>query len=137
MAAILCISVDPRILETHGMLLEERCHKVLVAGDKATAIEIIRNHSVDAVVLDYSRIATHGSEEVADVLMDEEPTVPVAIVSGSLYGIPEPLRWYADALLQKSDGAEVLLSAIEKLLHISRAKKFLGQRRIREREFVA
>lgn len=136
MATILCISDDPRILETHGMLLEERGHKVLIAVDKTTAIEITRNHSVDAVVFDFNMIATYGSE-VADVLMDEQPTVPIAIVSGSLDCVPEPLRWYADALLEKSDGAEVLLSAVEKLLHISTAKKFLGQRRIRERQFVA
>jgi two-component system, OmpR family, response regulator PrrA len=135
MATILYISDDLGILETHSKLLEETGYTVLIAADRATAIEGMRNHSVDAVVLDFGIIATNGSE-VADVLMDEQPATPVAILSGSLDCIPEPLRWYADAFLQKSDGAEVVLSAVEKLLHVRTAKKFLGQRRLRQSEQV-
>ncbi len=135
MATILCISDDIRSLEAQSTLLKERGYEALIATDRATAIEITRNHSVDVVVLDFSIIGSNG-DRITDVLMDEQPNLPIAIVSGSLDCIPEPLRWYADELLQKNDGAELFLSAIEKLVNLSKAKKFLGKQRIRRNEQV-
>lgn len=135
MATILCISDDIGLLETQRALLEQNGYSVLVATDRATAIEILCNHSLDAVVLDFSIIGTHG-DGIMDVFMDEQPNLPITIVSGSLDCIPEPLKWYADELLQKGDDADVFLSAVERLTHISTAKKFLGQRRIKHEEQV-
>lgn len=130
MATILCISDDTATVETQRKLLEESGFTALVAYDKATAIEIMRNQSVDAVVLDFSMLGIPG-EGIIDLLMDEQPNLPIAIVSGSLDYIPEPLKWYADELLQKSDDAKLFLSAVDKLIRISKAKHFLGQRRVR------
>jgi DNA-binding NtrC family response regulator len=136
MATILCISDDIRSLEAQSALLKEKGYEVLIASDRATAIEMTQNHSVDVVVLDFSIIGWNGNR-ILDLLMDEQPNLPIAIVSGSLDCIPEPLRWYADELLQKSDGAEVFFSVVEKLVNISKAKKFLGKQRARRIEQVA
>lgn len=133
MAIILCISDDIRTLEAQRTLLNEKGYQVLAASDGATAIEITRNHSVDVVVLDFSIIGSNGNR-ITDALMAEQPNLPIAIVSGSLDCIPESLRWYADELLQKSDSSERFLSAIEKLVSISKAKKFLGKQKIRRNE---
>ncbi len=136
MATILCISDDIRSLEEQSTLLKEKGYEVLIASDSATAIEITRNHSLDVVVLDFSIIGRNGNQ-ILDVLMDEQPNLPTAIVTGSLDCIPEPLRWYADELLQKSDGSEVFCSTIDKLVNVSKAKKFLGKQKFRRVEQVA
>lgn len=120
MATVLCIEDNPRALETQKALLEEKGHRVLVAPDGATGIAISRKHSVDAIVLDFDATGTDGNQ-VADVLMKEQPTLPVAISSSSPDDMPESLKWFADAMVQKCDGPEALVSAIEKLIAVSSA----------------
>jgi FixJ family two-component response regulator len=74
-------------------------------------------------VLDFTMAGMDGNA-IAQVLMKEQPKLPVVIWSGCLGDIPESLKWYADALLEKTDGPEVLISTIEKLVNtgISRRK---------------
>ncbi len=98
----------------------------MIAPDGATALETIRKDSIDAVVLDFDMTGMNGND-VAAVLMKEQPSVPVAIFSGSLDDIPHALKWYADVLVNKSDGPEAFLSAVEKLIDIGPAKKYLVQ----------
>jgi hypothetical protein len=66
------------------------------------------------------------------LIMNEQPELPVVIWSGCLDGIPESLKWYADALLEKTDGPDALVSTIERLINtgISR-KKAVAQRTFR------
>jgi len=61
---------------------------------------------------------------VAQILMKEQPKLPVVVWSGCIDEIPESLKWYADALLEKTNGSEDLISTIEKLINtgISRSK---------------
>lgn len=132
MATILCIDDDPRVLETQCALLVEKGYAALIAKDGTTAIEIIRKCSVDAVVLDFHMIGMNGND-VAAALMKEQPSVPVAIFSGSLNDVPEALKWYADVLVNKSDGPESFLSAVKKLIDIGKAKKYLLQGVARQR----
>ena len=46
----------------------------------------------------------------------EQPMLPVLICSGYIDEIPESLRWFADALLQKADAPGALLSVVERLV---------------------
>jgi CheY-like chemotaxis protein len=118
MATILCIDDDPRVLQSEKALLERVGYRVLMAPDGATGIDISRKHAVDVVVLDFDMAGMDGNQ-VADVLTKEQPHLPVAIVSGSLDDIPESLKWFADALVQKGDGPDALLSALEKLVGVN------------------
>ena len=120
MATVLCIDDDARVLEMYRALLEGRGYGVLAAPDGATGIAISRKHSVDAVVLDFNMTGMDGNE-VAGVLTKEQPTVPVVICSGSADDLPESLKWFADALVQKADGPGALLAAIEKVIGFSTA----------------
>ena len=115
MATILCIDDDPRILELHNAVLGGSGYTVLTALDGLTGIALTRNHSVDAIVLDFNMVGMDGSV-LAQVLMKEQPNVPVVIWSGCLDDIPECLKWYADAVLDKTDGPDALMSAIESLV---------------------
>jgi two-component system, OmpR family, alkaline phosphatase synthesis response regulator PhoP len=128
MATILCIDEDPRILELHNAILGGSGYTVLTALDGLTGIALTRNHSIDAIVLDFT-IADLDGNAVAQVLMKEQPTLPVVIWSGCLDNIPESLKWYADALLEKTDGPEVLISTIERLINTGISRKKAVARR--------
>jgi DNA-binding response OmpR family regulator len=122
MATILCIDDDPRILELQNAVLSSSGYTVLTALDGLTGIALTRNHLIDVIVLDFNMAGMDGSA-VAQVLMKEHPNLPVVIWSGCLNDIPESLKWYADALLEKTDGPEALISAIERLLSTSNPRK--------------
>jgi DNA-binding NtrC family response regulator len=123
MATILCIDDDPRILELHTGVLGGRGYTVLTALDGLTGLTLSRNHSIDAIVLDFTMAGMDGNA-VAQILMKEQPKLPVVVWSGCIDEIPESLKWYADALLEKTNGSEALISTIEKLINtgVSRSK---------------
>src|SRR5947209_1180921 len=108
MATILCIDDEPSILEIQRALLESKGYKVLTAPDGATGIALARKHSIGAVLLDFSMPGMNGNQ-VAQVLMKEQPTLPVVVWSGCLDEVPESLWWFADAVLHKGDGLDTLL----------------------------
>ena len=102
-------------------LLESRGYTVLTAPDGATGIAISRKSSVDIVVLDFNMAGMDGRQTAA-VLLKWQPTLPVVICSGSV-DLPESLKWFADALVHKSDGPRALLAAIEKVIGSVRQPK--------------
>ena len=122
MTTILCIDSDPRTLELHNANLGGRGYTVLTALDGLTSIALTRNHSIDEIVLNFNMAGMDGNA-VAHVLMKEQPKLPVVIWSGCLDGVPESLKWYADALIEKADGLEALISTIEKLIKASGSRK--------------
>jgi len=114
-ATILCIDDSRNILEIQQVLLESKGYRVLIAPDGPTGIALSREHSVDVVVLDFNMAGMDGNQ-VAQVMAQEQPTLPVVIWSGYPAGIPESLRWFAYAVLHKGDGPGVLLSVVESLV---------------------
>ena len=134
MATVLCIDDDRNILEMNKALLEGIGYRVLLAPDGPTGIALTRKHSIDAVVLDFNMPGMDGAQ-VAEVLMKEQPKLPVVVWSGCADIIPESLKWFADALLHKGDGPATLLSAVEKLVNArSTSKKGPAPRTISARE---
>jgi len=128
MATVLCIDDNRNILEMNKALLESIGYRVLIAPDGPTGIALTRKHSIDAVVLDFNMPGMDGAQ-VAEVLMKEQPTLPVVIWSGCGDEIPEALKWFADALLHKGDGPGTLLSAIEKVVSACSTSKKAPVRR--------
>jgi CheY-like chemotaxis protein len=122
MATVLCIDDNRNILEINKALLESNGYRVLIAPDGPTGIAVTRTHSIDAVVLDFNMPGMDGTQ-VAEVLMKEQPKLPVVILSGCVDEIPESLKWFADALLHKGDGPIILLSALEKLVNACNTSK--------------
>ena len=114
MATILCINDDPKILELQHAVFSGRGHTVLPAIDVSGGIALTRNHSVDAIVLDFAK---RDGDSVAQVLMKEQPELPVVSWSGRLDAIPESLKGYADALLEKTEGPEALVATVERLIN--------------------
>jgi len=129
MATILCIDDSRHMLELHQALLESRGYKVLIAPDGPTGVALSRQQSVDVVVLDFNMPGMDG-KRVAQVMMQEQPTLPVVIWSGYPEGIPESLRRFAYAVLHKGDGPEALLSVIESLVRAGAIGKKAPPRRM-------
>lgn len=115
MPTILCIDDDPKLLELQRSILETNGYAVLIAPDGPTGIALASQHPVDVVVLDFKMPGMDGGQ-VAEVLLKEQPNLPVVICTGFFDAVPEWLRWFAAAYLQKGDGPEVLLSAIRELI---------------------
>jgi hypothetical protein len=63
--------------------------------------------------------------QVAQVLMNEQPNLPVVISIEYFDDIRERLKWFAAALLRREDGPDTLLSTREKLVT---SKKFPARR---------
>jgi len=115
MFTILCIDDDPRTLELEKNLLEMQGYAVLTASDGPAGVALARAHRVDAVVLDFKMPGMDG-DRVMELLLKEQPDLPVVIRSGFPYEVPEWLKWFATAFLHKGDGPKVLLSAVQELI---------------------
>lgn len=115
MPTILCIDDQPISLELEKALLESKGYKVFTALDGISGIAITRTESIDAVVLDFNMPGLDGNQ-VAKVLRDERPSLPVVIWSGSSDDTPASLKWFADVSIHKGDGPLTLLLAIEQIL---------------------
>ncbi len=115
MPTILCIDDDPNILELQKHILEGNGYTVLVAPDGPTGIALASQHAVDVVVLDFKMPGMDG-DEVAEALLRDKPDLPIVICTGFFDAVPEWLRWFAAAFLQKGDGPAALLSAIQRLI---------------------
>lgn len=115
MPTILCIDDEPNILELQKGVLETNGYTVLTAADGPTGIALASQHPIDAVVLDFKMPGMDGGQ-VAEALLKEHPDLPVVICTGFLDAVPEWLRWFAAAFLEKGEGPAALLSAIGELI---------------------
>ncbi len=115
MPTILCIDDVLQGLFLRQSVLESHGYQVLTATDGLSGIEMARNHPIDAVLLDYDMPGMKG-DEVAGVLKDTYPSLPVIILTGFRSGIPETLLRMCDGCVQKGEGQSALLGAIERAL---------------------
>src|SRR5438477_10147176 len=116
MPTILCIDDVLQGLALRKSLLESHGYRVLTASDGLSGIELARNHSIDAVLLDYDMPGMRG-DEVADMLKKEHPGLPIILLTGVRLGIPETLLRTRNACIQKGAGSSTaLLSAAEQVL---------------------
>ena len=93
-----------------------------LAQDALGIIAISRKQAVDVTVLHFNMARMDGYKAAA-ILMKEKPTLPVVICSDSADDPPESLKWFADALVWKSDGPEALVAAIDKAMGFNTAPK--------------
>lgn len=115
MPTILCIDDDPTILLLQKSVLESNGYTVHTAPDGASGIAHASRHPVDVVVLDFKMPGMDGGQ-VAEALLKEQPNLAVVICTGFFDAVPEWLRWFAAACLQKGDGPDILLSTIQELI---------------------
>lgn len=115
MPTILCIDDVPQALSLRKSLLEANGYGVLTASDGPNGIEMARRHPIDAVLLDYDLPGMMG-DEVAQILKDEHPKLPIIVLAGNAWAVPEALLRMSDWCVQKGESPAVLLNAIKHAL---------------------
>jgi CheY-like chemotaxis protein len=111
----LVLSVDDNltILYTRYKVLSAAGYAVLSASDAAQALQMFAEHPIDLVLLDYVLPEMDGGM-VADAMKTHRPDIPILMVSG--VEVPEKVVAMVNGCVRKGDGAEQLISTIEKVL---------------------
>ncbi len=112
MPTILCIDDDAKILELQKSIFEAKGYTVLLAADGPGGIALASQNAVDVVVLDFKMPGMDGGQ-VAEALLQRQPNLPIVICTGFFDSVPEWLRWFATAYVEKGEGPNVLLSAVQ------------------------
>ncbi|PYS20433.1 MAG: response regulator [Acidobacteria bacterium] len=112
---ILCVDDEPAVLRPLEIMLQRRGFRVVVANDGASAIELSRQIKFHAVVLDYSMPDMSGGE-VARVLREENPSIPIILHTG-YKEIHDPLLANVTCTIPKGS-LSFLLTKLNDLLHL-------------------
>ncbi len=115
MLTILCIDSDVNFLGIEKNSLEAEGYTVVTASDGPTGITLASKSPIDAVVLAFKMPDMDGGQ-VAEVLFKRQPDLPIVICTGFFDAVPEWLRWLAAACVEKRDGPDALLSAIQQVI---------------------
>jgi CheY-like chemotaxis protein len=113
-ATILCIDDHKGGLNARKMLLEENGYKVLNATNGREGLRLFREHSVDAVVLDYQLSGMSG-DVLAVKMKHIKAQVPIMLLSAN-EPLPKRTRQSVDTFLCKSKPSGVFVSSLQKLL---------------------
>src|SRR5438874_12467076 len=114
MALILCVDDNAEGLAVRKALLEASSYQTLTATDGPTGIGLAERHDIDIVVLDYEMPGMDG-EEVALILKNRWPTLPIIVLTGDCERIPDRLLQLANKCIDKSESPSVLLSELQRL----------------------
>jgi len=115
MPTILCIDNDVNFLELEKSSLEMAGYTVVIASDGPTGITLASKHPIDAVVLAFKMPGMNGGQ-VAEVLFKRQPDLPIVVCTGFFDAVPEWLRWFGAACVEKRDGVDALLPAIQQVI---------------------
>jgi CheY-like chemotaxis protein len=94
--AILWVDDEAELLEPHRLLLTDRGYRVQTATNADDALELIRRHPYDLVLLDEQMPGTRGLDAYKDI-RELAPTLPVVMVTKS----------EEDATLKEAIGANI------------------------------
>jgi CheY-like chemotaxis protein len=111
---ILCVEDEELQLKLRRLLFEAAGYRVVEARSGASAVELFRSQSVDAVLMDYSLSGTDGAE-VAAQMKRMRPEVPVIVLSG--FAPPAEAQQGVDCWLRKVDvEPEELVKQVQALI---------------------
>ena len=109
---LLCIDDRPQILELRKAALESQGYCVKIASSDCTAMKMLEDTSVAAVLLEYK---TEGmdAEAVACHIKQHFPSIPIILLSAYAC-TPERVLWLVDEHVMRSELSERLIPAIER-----------------------
>jgi len=110
---VLCVDDEVVGLQVRKLILERSGYTVLTALDGATGLTMFNDHSIDAVVLDYSMPGMHGGE-VAAKMRESKPHVPILLLSAYM-GLPAEITRLVNVYMTKGEGAPALLQKLKGL----------------------
>jgi two-component system, NtrC family, response regulator AtoC len=110
---LLCVDDRPQMLEARKALLESHGYRVRTAFSGHIAMMTLQHTPVAAVLLEYK---TEGmdAENVASRIKLHFPDVPIILLSAHA-DTPKRMLWSVDEYVIKSELAERLIPAIERV----------------------
>lgn len=111
---LLCIDL-PQVLELRKKTLESHGYSVKLASSRHTAMKMLGESLVTAVLLEYKH---EDSEAIACHIKQRFPKVPIILLS-AYFEMPERVLWVVDEYVMKSELEERLVPIIERAHKLS------------------
>jgi len=108
---LLCIDL-PQVLELRKETLESHGYSVKIASSRHTAMKMLEESSVAAVLLEYKHEGM-DSEAIACHIKQRFPNLPIILLS-AYSEMPERILWLVDDYVMKSELPERLVPIIER-----------------------
>jgi two-component system response regulator FlrC len=108
---LLCIDL-PQVLELRKETLESHGYSVKFASSSQTAMKMLEESSVAAVLLEYKHEGV-DSEAIACHIKQRFPNLPIILLSAHSE-MPERILWLVDDYVMKSELPERLVPIIER-----------------------
>ncbi len=112
---VLCIDDFPQALELRKKLLESHGYCVEIASSGHSAMKMLENAPVAAVLLEYKQEGM-DAEAVAWHIKQRFPNLPIILLS-AYAEMPERILWLVDDYVMKSELPERLVPIIERHRH--------------------
>jgi CheY-like chemotaxis protein len=125
---LLCIDDSAIILDILKSILERSGYSVFAAASGSQALEILADHAVDLVILDWEMPEMNGRETASEIRR-MKPGMPIIINSGCSE-IPHDAFQIADAFVSKGTEYKALLAAITELISSQHTKAHSREKRI-------
>jgi CheY-like chemotaxis protein len=110
----LCVDDKQDVLEATSEVLRTSGYSTLVALSGNQGLRLLRQNSVDLVVLDYEMPGMNG-ELAAQAIRRAKPEVPIILFTGIPDDIPASVRQNVNAVVSKTDFGG-LLAVVRKLI---------------------
>ncbi|MGA7382972.1 MAG: response regulator [Terriglobales bacterium] len=123
---VLCIDDLPQVLELRKTTLESHGYCVKIASSGYTAMKMLEEMPVAAVLLEYKREGM-DAEAVACHIKQRFPNLPIILLS-AYSGMPERILWLVDEYVMKSELPERLGPAIERATRLHRRAPHSNER---------
>jgi CheY-like chemotaxis protein len=109
---VLCIDDRPHVLELRKATLESHGYCVKMASSGYTAMKMLEETSVAAVLLEY-KLEGMDVEAVAFHIKQRFPSLPIILLS-AYSEMPERILWLVDEYVMKSELPERLVPVIDR-----------------------
>ena len=112
---LLCIDDLPQALELRKATLESHGYCVKIASTGYSAMKLLEEASVAAVLLEYKQEGM-DAEAVACHIKQRFPNLPIILLS-AYCELPERILWLVDEYVMKSELPEGLVRIVERATH--------------------
>ena len=109
---VLCVDDLPQVLELRKATLESHNYCVKTASSGYTAMKILEESPVAAILLEY-KMEGLDAEAVAYQIKQRFPKLPIILLS-AYAEVPERILWLVDEYVPKSELPEGLVRTIER-----------------------
>lgn len=111
---ILCIDDNRQGLAIRKLFLEALGYEVLLAHCAADGLDLLRQHVVAAVIVDF-HMPDMGGDELAAAIRRSFPGLPIVMLSGYIGDLPSNCCGIVDRFVRKGEPANRLIETLREL----------------------